>query len=703
MTTLAAAYQETFRHNTNIPYVSIENDRIRKFYKRAGKDVENFISSDVQRLINEFKALPDEEQMKIITQIDQMGKYVRGLPDFGLKDIKKPYRYNDLIAMTPSFEDIARLIRVPEAVRRQYPPAMVFGYFPIFSVVDILARSASELNQLTVEKADFRMYNADFAQRWGTKGETEVGGGAAGTYTRIDGRVKVVESAIDSATFETYYLPIWKAAQMNGAKIDFKKDEHMNAYLNATIPAKVNFVTTTNINKADGTWDSKSYYRMLSSDGISRWVHFFTKKLSNEEAQMDYARYGDYTKDVRVRMDDKELSGFVVGTTVRNDIAIATMLDGKFGSEQSKAAGVAFRPWKESNGTIEDAKIYAKVYDVINAEKRRSKEVAGSLIGKDIEISAGKEVEGTGREAYVLKWLKGKGYYETAYYNFIKEKGGSLYLKYGEIGKLMNAWVLARCISNEHSTDPSLVSAVDIEGAGNIQLTTSSDLTTAKFVGKQTMFEAASGEKIKLFNSMLNLRGTGAGLEIKEEEHQRTLGVGATFPLGAHIATIRETLFFDPLNSSGIGWFIGSNLYQHEPVSWIALTTGESFKDVLADEKVFRANLAGFWRARYDEEAFLVVDWKRNTSNVTDLETINKKGIKGGLTYYDIKASGTYSLTASLSGENDSVSNENVTSFNFIGKKVAFDTRAIEVKYTDKQGKEKTGEFTVKILYSRPF
>jgi hypothetical protein len=382
---------------------------------------------------------------------------------------------------------------------------------------------------------------------------------------------------------------------------------------------------------------------------------------------------------------------------------MAAVLDGKFGDEQSRALGVAYRP---RDGTIkfEDAKIYLKAYDVIDADKKRSKELAGSLIGTKLEITAAKEVEGTGREAYVAKWIKGKGYYETAYYNFVNEQGGSVYLRYGELGKLMNAWVIAKCISNEKGVDPGIIGSIDLNDRkgklSTIQLSSKPELTTAKFMGNKMILEGASADKLSLFNMILGLRGTGAGLEVREAEQQKTVGAGVTFTLGSTIAAVRETMFFDPLNLSGIGWFIGANFFQHEPISYIALTTGESFKDTIAKEEVFRANLAGFWRNWYDKEAFLVVDQKKNTSYITNQESLNKTGLKAGLTYYDIRPTGTYAWTVALSGEKDYVNQENLVSISASGSRTRVsDTFSTEIKYTDKQGTERTGSFDIRLLY----
>ena len=278
-------------------------------------------------------------------------------------------------------------------------------------------------------------------------------------------------------------------------------------------------------------------------------------------------------------------------------------------------------------------------------------------------------------------------------------------MRYGELGKLMNAWVIAKCISNEQGVDPGIVGSVDLKDSkgkmSTVQLSAKPELTTAKFMGNKVVMEGASADKLKLFNAILNIkRGTGAGLEVREEESQKTIGLGATFTLKSTIAAVRETCFFDPLNLSGIGWFIGANFYQHEPISYIALTTGEAFKDNIAKEDVFRANLAGFWRNWYDKQAFLVVDWKKNTSYVTNQDSHSKTGIKAGLTYYDIRPKGTYAWTVSLSEEKDSINQEELRSLSIIGSKATTsDALSVEFKYKEKMGAEKTGSVDIRLMY----
>jgi len=708
ITGLCSTYQAIVK---NVPFERNKYENIRAFWQQTGSDIERLLSNNVMQLINDFKQLPEEEQLKIKSQLDQYKLFIQSLPIVDWKNVIIPYKYIDLINNTYSFSDIERMLGTQEVVRRQYPPSVVIGAIPYFSVVDILGETARQVMQKTYsEKPKFKEYNLQLiGGNLAGPTETMLKAGATGPESKIEIGGATKEGKLESGNVYVTGIRTPYVGNIETLNFDWNNDDSMNLYLNTVIPNNYNFVTTSFYNKDSRTYDTRNYIRLLNEKGESKWINIFGSKLTEEEAKKWYGRYFDGTTDIRGEQEGGHLAGFSIASQVYSSVATAVVHH-----KSSDAIGIIYENRKEEEGVIQKGtKVVAKILSLNedpNNLNIREKEAAVQIIGKNVEIVAMRDINNT-REAYtVKKIIDEKRYYDFTYYesltDYIKSKAGSAYFK-TPIGKSLAAWVLAKGMEVNGDATIGAITSLDIKGLGEFQISGSSEdkykVGSLKFVGNTIGIEAAVKKDQDKTNSILNaeysLWGSNIGAMYTEEKinkkYREQYGAGLTFPLGRWLLTARNALLDGyKWNSHRVGWLLGGQLYPHASTSLAIIQSGEIFEDKLLNERTENINFGVYGRRWPRGEWFVIVDNNRKTASLTDRDTLNKFGMKAGYTYYHVTENAIKSLTFTGAYENDIVNRNNILSVGITGERTTPTTSAgisLTISYMGSGGKKAKG------------
>ncbi|MEM3369988.1 MAG: hypothetical protein QXE90_04040 [Candidatus Micrarchaeia archaeon] len=726
ITGLSRAYQESVK---SVQFERKKYENVREFWTQAGDDIKRMLSQNILQLINEFKQLPEEEQLKIRSQLDLYMQAIRALPTIGLESVTIPYKYIDLFNIT-DFSTIERMLSTQEAVRRQYPPGVFMEAVSYFIVIDILGETARQVTRRTYsEKPKFTSYAGGLRAETGESTTTTFIGEARGPESVVQTGTTIQGEKVNAANLYIEGIRAPYIGDINTFKFDYRDEEAVNLYLNTSIPNKYNYVSVAFYNNS-GTYDVKNYIRILEN-GKSRWINIFSTKLSKEETEKWYGRYYDGTTDIRGIEEGGKAVGYVAATQVTNSIAIANIH-----SYSSDALGIIYNKTKSDGGLIkQDTKIEAKILStnieieepkkVGEEEKKeklgeiRAKEIAvKTIIGQKLEVSAARDLENR-REAYYFKnFIHNKKYQEFGYYSsltdYLKTKAGSAYIE-TPLGESLTAWTLAKAIDINGHSDVSAINSLEIEGIGEIQISGGYEgrnkVTTLKFMGNNIGIEAATKkEKDKvtsILNSEIGISRVNLGGMYAKEGKREEYGAGITFPLGRWLVTTRNALLDGyKWNANKVGWLIGGQLYPHGPLSVALVSSGEVYKDENLENSVKNLNFGVFVRNWPKGEFFLVVDDKYKNVIVTGGDEINKFGIKSGYTYYSVKPDRIDSITFSGKYENDIINKKNILSTDLNFKRTT-ENKIIgisgSVSYERENEEKAKGILNINFYYARRF
>jgi hypothetical protein len=667
-----------------------QNENVRNFYRNTViKAITNVSKSYSSALADEMRREPGREELfSILPETERMRAMILGVPTITQRDLWVPYTYYPYLVDLDYFRALS-VLRLTEAIPRVYgAPVRPITWSAVYTVADAMGRMLDEYKERKVEKIKFTDGSVAYDRKWlETASKLATDKEVRDTFTvalkgptsqvKIGGEV-LTKEYIRVTDTETQHqleraLDRFNAEAVNyhnitNMKVDFKNEDFVNAYLDMFVPDNNNVSTIYLKDEKAKTYSSRTYVKVGE-----RWVNtFFEENLPETKINEKYARYYDWTSDVRLRLDGERFTGFATSTKITNHTALAALMDGNplkvkeldKVTDRDAAMGVV--------QDINNMHIRSKIFSI-----RGDVELAPGILyakeGKGVEVIGARRFEERGRTSAGLRWLGNRGYLETDYYQdlALSEYMGSVHLaKDRKERENFAAFLLGTAISRDRQIDRNAVGAIDFvqfekDRSGKIRLDKDGKpiikegserklqaslaepikMATVKYIGPNTLIEGADSDKTKLLNGEVTHRGYGAGGLYAEafeqifkehteyfEEPKKYYGGGMRIPFNKLMFLGRMSVIEGSRN--GYGWVTGSGFLPNSILGFIVLTTGEKTSSAVKSDTDMKWNI-GTW-ARFAADKYFFVAYDENTKR-TALADNDRVLMRSGLGWYAIK------------------------------------------------------------------